>query len=187
MRTFVAIEVDQSCRKKLRNAIEALKPVAEGVRWVNDNALHLTLKFIGELDEKELPTAISAIENAAAQSSPFNMEVAGISGFPPRGTPKVVFAAVSEPEGILELLHESVDETLHHDLGVKQETRKFVPHITLGRVKKRGKAPTLNEMQDTVKDDYFGAVAVSGMELIKSDLTPDGPIYTTLHEFTLGG
>lgn len=187
MRTFVAIEVDQSCRQKLKNAIEALKPVADGVRWVNDNALHLTLKFIGELGEKELPTAISTIQNAATESSPFNMEVAGISGFPPHGTPKVVFAAVKEPEGILEHLHESVDERLHYELGVKQENRKFVPHITLGRVKKRGKAPTLSEMQDAIKEDYFGAVAAGSMELIKSELTPDGPVYTSLHEFTLGG
>jgi len=187
MRTFVAIEVDQSCRQKLKNAIETLKPVSDGVRWVRDNALHLTLKFIGEVEENELPAAISAIQSGAAQSSPFKMEVAGISGFPPRGTPKVVFAAVQEPEGILKHLHESVDEALHHDLGVKQENRKFVPHITLGRVKKRSKAPTLDDMRDTVKDDYFGAVAISGMELIKSELTPDGPIYSTLHEFTLGG
>jgi len=187
MRTFVAAELDAACRDKLWKAIEILRGQAGGVRWVKPNALHLTLKFIGQLPETEVPTALAALEPAAQGAPPFSMRVAGISGFPARGTPSVIFARVEETTGSLVALQAAIDAALNEHLGVERERRRYVPHITLGRVKDRRKCPGVELLAQAVQDDQFGAVDVDSVVLMKSDLTPQGAIYTPLRRFALRG
>ena len=135
MRTFVAIELDEECRRRLARAQEELRRGCGGVRWVHREGLHLTLKFIGELAEIDIPSAVSAISSAASQASLFRMTVEGISGFPPKGRPRIIFARIEEPRGVLLALAEAVDHGLCEALGIAREKRSFKSHVTLGRVK----------------------------------------------------
>ena len=187
MRTFVAIELNESVRRRLLQAIGTLQNGAEGVRWVREDQLHLTLKFIGELDERDLPDAIECLQEATAGVEPFTMRIEGLSGFPPRGTPRVVHIGVEEPTGALMTLHDAVEENLAEAVGVKPESRRYIPHITLGRVKKRSLCPSLDKMQDALQVDDFGEVEVDSMVLMKSDLKPTGAVYSVVHEFPLAG
>jgi len=187
VRTFVAIELDCKCREALLGAIEALRPIAGGVRWVKAGALHLTLKFIGELSEAELPVAVETLQPIAQAARRFSMNVSGLSGFPPRGKPNVVFADVQEATGALNSLQEAVDGALSERLAIERERRRFVPHITLGRVKDRRQCPDVATLAGALQEDDFGTVAVDSLVLMKSDLTPQGAIYTPLHRFPLGG
>ena len=190
MRTFVAIELTQQCRDNLLEAIDTLDSIAGGVKWSDEKKLHLTVKFIGELDEDVLPDAIEALQKPAEKIPPFSMDISGISGFPPKGpkgVPNVLFAAVQEDSGTLQNLQSSVEDALAEDLGLEREDRDYIPHVTLGRVKEKGFCPPLPKLVKQLPDSYFGKVPVSQMALIKSELTRDGPIYTPLHEFTLQG
>lgn len=187
MRTFVAIELDDLCKDKLERAIDALRPAGGSVKWVRRDALHLTIKFIGELETAELPAAISAIESASSAAPPFTMRVAGLSGFPPRGRIRVVHVEVEENSGALASLQKGVDQGLAQAAGVKPEQRRFVPHITLGRAKRQGRPPSLEDLSAALTDQDFGSVEVDSLVLIKSDLTPQGPIYTLVHQFALKG
>jgi 2'-5' RNA ligase len=94
---------------------------------------------------------------------------------------------VHEKTGALKSLQEGVDKALAEKLGVAREGRAFVPHITLGRVKRPTGVPTVDEMSETVKDQDCGLVEVTSIVLMKSDLRPQGPIYTPLHMFALAG
>ncbi len=185
MRTFVAIELDDACRRALAEATDALRQVADGVRWVKAESIHLTLKFIGELAERDVPTAVSALEEAVRGIGPFTMEVGGISGFPPRGTPRVIHAGVRAETGALLGLQKKVEDALANGIGVEKDRRHYVPHLTLGRVKDRRKCPSLDALSAAVEDQDFGRVDVDSIVLMRSDLRPTGAVYTPIQRFSL--
>ncbi len=187
MRTFVAVELDEPCRRALARAAEALKDAAPGVRWVRPEAMHLTLKFIGELAEADLPAAIGCLQEPAAAGRPFTMEVAGLAGFPPRGTPRVIHVGVEEPSGALEKLQAAVEEALAGELGIAPQKRRYVPHVSLGRVKDRRRCPTVGELAGLLDAQQFGRVQVDSFVLMMSALRPTGALYTPIHRFPLHG
>jgi 2'-5' RNA ligase len=187
MRTFIAIELDDACRRRLVKAVELLRPLAAGVRWVSAESLHLTLKFIGEMDELAVPAAIEALGPAAAVAEPFTMRVAGVSGFPPHGKPRVVHVGIEEPSGVLAAVQATVEHVLAEGLGVAPEGRRWTAHITLGRVKDARRCPRVEQIAAAVPEQDFGLVDVDSLVLMASDLRPTGAVYTPVHRFHLGG
>ena len=186
MRTFVAVELDADCRRALLKAVERLKPLAGGVRWVEPEAMHLTLKFIGEVDELAIPGAIEAMLPAAEAAEPFDMHVAGVSGFPPSGKPRVIHVAVEEPTGRLAALQAAIESALALELGVAPEQRRWTPHVTLGRVKDSRRCPRVEQIAVALPEQEFGTVYVESFVLMASELLPSGPVYTPVHRFGLG-
>jgi len=186
MRTFVAIELDEATRRKLSAAVERLRRAAGDVKWVDAHGAHMTLKFIGDIEDKDLPAAVAALRAAAARSRPFVMRVHGISGFPPRGRPRVIHAPAEEPTGTLLALAEAVEEALFDAISVEPEDRSFKAHVTLGRVREGKHCPSVEELSRLVGDQEFGQVEVKEIVLMKSDLTPRGPVYTPLEHIPIG-
>jgi len=187
LRAFVAIELDDACRRELRRMLEVLRPLAAGVRWVRPESVHLTLKFIGELPEPELPAALECLGAAAAASPPFGITVSGLSGFPRRGVPRVIHVGVEEPTGALARLQRAVEDGIKDALGVAREKRRFTPHVTLGRVRNRRACPRMEAICAAVQDQHVGCVQVRSIALIKSELRPEGAVYTVIERFPLGG
>ena len=187
MRSFVAIELTEPCRRALRTAIETLQRLAPGVRWVRPESLHLTLKFIGATDEADLPRTIERLTAVAAGSGPFVMDVSGLSGFPPHGTPRVVHVELHEPTGTLMALQKAVEDAIVEELGAAREDRPFTAHVTLGRTKDRRDCPTVDELSAALKRQDFGQVSVESFVLMRSELRPGGAVYTPVPRFALGG
>ena len=160
MRTFVAIELTDGCRRALARAADIVRPIAPGVRWVRPEAIHLTLKFIGDLPEADLPDAIGCLEAAAEGVGPFAMALSGLSGFPPRGTPRVIHVGIGEPTGTLAALQKAVDRGLSGKLRIPRERRRFTPHVTLGRVRDRRRCPSVEEIGAALTDQDFGTVSL---------------------------
>ncbi len=186
MRTFVAAQLDDECRQRLLDAIAALRRVAKNVRWVREAQLHLTLKFIGEIQDRDLPCAIGALRAAADSAGrPFTMHVAGLSAFPPRGKPRVIHVEVRETTGALQDLHHVIEQALAEQLAVAPESRAYVPHITVGRVRDRRTAPHTDELAAALPEQDFGRVSVTSFVLMRSELKPTGAEYSVLHEFLL--
>ena len=185
MRTFVAIELDDECRRNLAMAVDQMAHAVEGIKWVDPDNAHLTLKFIGQLDEKDVPDALEVLEAAAGEAQPFTMRVNGISAFPSERKPRVIHAPVEESSGVLEELAGVVDSGLAEALGIEREKREFKPHVTLGRTRKGKSCPPIDELASEVRESYFGLVEVEEMVLMKSDLTPRGAIYTPLNHIPL--
>ncbi len=183
MRCFVAIELNEECRFALGGAVGRLRSIAGDHKWLPTGSMHLTLKFIGAAGEERLPEISRALHRACLGVAPFTMRVEGLGGFPPAGRPKVIFAGVKEPSGQLMRLAERVDNELAEGVGIGKETRGFVPHITLGRVRRNRSCPPVQFMSGELETTSFGAVDVNEVVLMRSELFPDVARYSVVERF----
>jgi len=186
MRTFIAVDLDPAVKTALAGLLRKLRwRGPKGITWVREAGLHITLKFLGEIDEAMAGRVGTALESAAAAVPAFRLAVRGTGAFPgaPRA-PRVLWAGTDEPAPFADLF--SRLETGLEALGFARETRPFHPHLTLGRVKSpSGVRDVLGELERW-RDVEFGAMTVSGVTLFKSALRPDGAVYSPLTEARLG-
>jgi 2'-5' RNA ligase len=180
MRIFIAAELSEQCRSRLAEAIDELDEEASGLRWVDPTTAHITLKFIGDMDEENLPPVIQVMEDAVRGVDPVRVQVAGLSAFPNSSRPRVLYTPVKDPGGVLAEIADELNEGLAETLGVKREKRSFVAHATLGRVKRGKICPPPEDLAPLLSDPDFGKVEVNDIVLMKSDLTPQGAVYSVL-------
>jgi 2'-5' RNA ligase len=177
IRSFLAVEVAPAVREGLVAMKRELAAAAADVRWVRDQALHVTIKFLGSVDEESL-AEIHGVLAAALRSFPtFAVEVRGLGIFPNLRRPRVVWAGTPAVE--LARLSSAVDAALK-PLGVARESRPFQGHITLGRVRSARGWARLEEALKVHWNDDFGVCQASELTAYRSDLRPDGAVYTKL-------
>ncbi len=126
-RLFVAIELPDT----LKEEVFAIRNDLPGGRWVSPDQLHLTLRFIGEVDEQTLLAVKKGL--STVRGAPFQLAVAGIGHFPPAKSPRILWAGVHADSTLL-LVQRGVESALQH-AGIPGETRPFAPHITIARLK----------------------------------------------------
>jgi 2'-5' RNA ligase len=184
MRTFIAIPIPDKCRTMLQKLQENLRPCGSDVRWVAVPSIHLTLKFLGEVNPETLPELTQNIENTVKAQAGFELRLHGLGCFPNLRNPRVIWCGIEGETERLSALHQKV-ETACVPLGFAPENRVFHPHLTLGRVKgKRNLQPLLDcikigsELECTFKADRFN--------IYRSTLTPQGAVYTVLKAIVLG-
>jgi 2'-5' RNA ligase len=181
VRAFVAVHLDADTRAALATAAGALRQHGAGlpVAWVAPDNLHLTLKFLGGIDEARVQSVIDALHTAVRGHPPFDIEVGGLGAFPSRTRARALWAGFLAGGDRLAALAAAVDDALA-GLGVPREDRAFSPHITLGRVRAPGRAPALADALTAGAAQRFGRVAVAEVALMRSDLSPRGARYTRL-------
>jgi 2'-5' RNA ligase len=175
VRVFIAIDLPPGVKERIAEMQRDLVKCDAKLTLVNPAITHLTLKFVGEVDE----TLLGAIrkELAGLSGEPFRMEVSGIAGNNPR-RPRVIWTQARD-SGECAALHGAIEDLLA-PLGVKREDRAFTPHITVARVKQFH--PSLLSRIESLAATDFGPVEVAGCVLKKSTLTPKGPVYEDLME-----
>ncbi|HNQ24726.1 MAG TPA: RNA 2',3'-cyclic phosphodiesterase [Phycisphaerae bacterium] len=185
MRLFVAILLDEPVRLGLKRVQEHLTPGCSGVRWVRWDQLHVTLKFLGEVRDGDVPKVCSAVTEAAATLPAFDMTLRGTGCFPPRGLVRIVWAGIDEPTGTVVRLAEAVENRLA-DLGFPREQRPFSPHITIGRVKEDH---SNGGIRRAVGAGSFAALpqAVERIAVMASVLAREGPTYSIVSRANLSG
>ncbi|MEZ6074884.1 MAG: RNA 2',3'-cyclic phosphodiesterase [Pirellulaceae bacterium] len=146
-RVFVAIELDMVSAGSIARLVKGLQANLSDVRWSRPEQLHLTLKFIGEVDNRELPQFCNALRDACAGIEPFSLELSGLGAFPKNKPPRVVWVSAEDPHGMLGKLAERLDERMVA-LGVPREKRAFTPHLTLGRVARGADLPRLQQAME---------------------------------------
>jgi 2'-5' RNA ligase len=194
MRTFLAIPVplvdlqgeysDSLQRDCLQDILDEFYEMGTAVRPVGYNGVHLTLKFFGDLTVEQIRAASEVVASVATVVPEFDFHLRGLGAFPSERRPSVVWVGVADGDACASLV-ETLEATLG-EAGFPLETRPFQPHVTLARVKARP-PECLAGLLSRFADTDFGCFPVSSIELIASELTPNGPIYTTLEEFKLGG
>lgn len=150
-----------------------------GVAWVKASNLHLTLKFLGDVEEQRIEAIATSLTKAAAQVDAFDLTIGGFGAFPTRARPRVIWVGANGPR--LHALVESIESALE-PLGFPRETRPFAGHITLGRVRARS---TRGLSCHTGAEGHHGATRVTRIVLMRSQLTPGGASYTELGVFSL--
>ena len=183
-RLFVAVEVDSDVRARLVEVQRILATSGANVKWVEFENIHLTLKFIGEVDATVTHKIGEIVGEAARQVPPFSYSVDGLGTFPEKGPPRVVWAGVGKGAEPLVRLFQLLNRSLV-SYGVAFERRRFVPHITLGRVRSKTGGSSLRSAVEQFADRHFGIVDVDRVLLFESRLTKSGPIYTPVATFDL--
>ena len=173
MRLFIALKTDLD-KNKVFSVEKALMRRYHNVKWVDKDNLHLTLKFLGEVDDLQSGSIKSKLEDIARNFTGFSYAYYGISAFPNKKRARVIFVAVKSGERIVELM-KVIDSNLS-TLGFGRE-KSYVPHLTLGRARE--------PLNITHSDVDFPPLNVnaSGLHLIKSTLTKYGPIYEVIAQF----
>ena len=190
MRAFVAIKLDQHLITQLQNQANRIQSIIgeDVVRWVRPEGVHLTLKFLGEIDKKQSHALQRLLREVSAEISPFVIRVAGFGCFPAVRKPRVLWVGVEEESGGLLRLQQMLDHRLN-DLGFPREKRRFHPHLTLGRVKRHIRGQDLSQEAQrlhSVEIGSLGELRVDQIHLVRSELGPGGARYSTLGAFTLG-
>ena len=181
MRSFIAVELDPGIKKAILTAASRLHKDGLNASWVKDSGIHLTLKFLGEIDPKQTPEISSALEEAAEAIQPFEIQVCGLGAFPNRRRPRVIWAGVEEKSGALRNLWKGIEDSLSR-LGFKKEGREFHPHITFGRIRK---SPI--DITTSLQEPFdAGEQGVDEIVLFQSELHPKGAVHTPLSHLKLG-
>ena len=184
IRVFIAIEINSEIKNELSEYLSKLKRTGADVKWVSPENIHLTLKFIGYIEKESLINLNKVISDAASNIEPFSISIGNIGAFPSLNKPRVVFVCVQERGNNLFKIYERLDEGVE-PLGIKKESKKYVGHITLGRVKSQKNISKLKNTLNSGTECYFGREKVTSLSLIQSRLTPTGPLYTRLNNFIL--
>jgi len=190
IRTFIAIELDQAHHRALGDLQARFKRErnARGVRWVAPENIHLTLKFLGDVDAATVPALQRAVVDVCAGSAPFTLRIVGASAFPSTQRPNVVWVGLSGEVERAALLAKQIDDACAA-LGFAREERPFSPHLTLGRVK-RDASPSdrrfIGEMIVNARVGDLGELRAERVIVMKSELRPGGSVYTRLAVAELG-
>jgi 2'-5' RNA ligase len=186
-RTFVAMEINEPIRARAGELIAALAGTTAEVKWVEHHNLHLTLKFLGEVHDREIAQVCQTVARGAAKIEPFELEVRGAGAFPTAARPRTVWLGAGEGAEPMVALHDHVEAALA-ELGYREEHRRFQTHLTIGRV--RGGGPGIAELGTLLvqhADFMVGRMTVQKVTVFCSTLTADGPIYEALGSARLGG
>ena len=181
MRLFIAVELPDEVKEKIAGLVSELKKEVAGVRWVEGKNLHLTLKFLGWVEDKKMGEVNALMERAAKGCGGFKAKVEGAGSFPEGKPPRVIWVGFSEGSDKLKSLAEGIEKLFSH-AGYRQEEKEFASHVTIGRVKEAG---NIREKLAGSKKAAFGEFFIGALALMKSELTPQGPIYEKLKEVKL--
>lgn len=185
MRLFVAADLPDATRREIASLQGRLRPMSLPVRWVAVEGIHLTWKFLGETGEDMIDRLAAGLEEAAAMSAPFLMEPRGLGAFPGRGRPRVIWLGLSGDLERASDLHRRIEAELG-ERGVAREARRFVPHLTLGRVTGPGRGGWRAAL-DAVAGVALTKFEVNEIVLFESHLRPAGASYLPLRRLPLRG
>ncbi len=188
MRSFLAFDITDEMRAELAAVINLLESKSKGIRWVEPKGMHCTIRFFGEVEEELLMGKLAqVIEQEVRHQSPIGLVGRGFGVFPNWRYPRVLWAGLGGDVEAVISLHRRLEEAFS-EFGFKKDPRELRLHLTLGRAKSRVKdSGQLMPLVEKMSEREFGKLTVSKLTLYKSDLTKEGPIYTPLKVFSLGG
>ncbi len=187
IRTFIAVDVSPEAKDTLEWLIGRLKEMERGrIRWGRPQGIHLTLKFLGDVDPDRVKGILEAVEKASSGMGPFQVALSGVGAFPNPETPRVIWVGLQGQLDSLVSLQQRVEQEMA-SLGFPKEGQPFSPHLTLGRVignwGRGGHGLDLSKV--TLEDEV--AWRVDEVHLMQSTLTPAGAIYQRLGSIPLRG
>ncbi len=181
VRAFVALNFPDRLRHELWDALAPLRecPKKLPVKWVRAENIHLSLKFLGDVEETRDAELVAALNRAAGmghEPRPLTLQITGFGVFPDYHRPHVLWAGVT-PEPGLELLQHGVEQAFA-PLGFPTEARAFRPHVTLGRAARDARPRDFTGLEEILAGtDFDATVTVTEVDLMQSTLQPTGPVY----------
>lgn len=184
MRTFFAVNLPPNMLDKVDNISKFFmkETSTPALKWVEKDNLHLTIKFIGEVSESKVEQVKHTIVQSLQHHKTFEIEISGLGMYPHQNNPRVVWLGIINEKPLIQIA-QKLDQTLT-TLDIKPEQRAFSPHLTIARVRRNTDKTTAMAIGKTLSNyqvDPLGAFTIDRVVLYQSQLTPTGPVYSTLH------
>ncbi len=184
IRTFICFELPEHVKNTLDELQSELKRYGRGVRWVRPQGIHLTLKFLGDVEANLIDRIGDGVKRASNGMSPIDIRLQQAGAFPNFKRPRVFWVGIDEPSGRLPGLYAAIEDAMA-GLGFAKEQRPFSPHLTIGRVKSHD---GLNAVIEALKDVKLSPMKFTAGRVVvmQSQLRPGGAVYTPLKIIELG-
>lgn len=182
MRCFVAVEIPDGVKAALAQVSARLRECRARASWVRTEHMHLTLRFLGDVDYGKADSFAGHLREALGGIGAFPLQVRGVGAFPNARRPSVVWAGVGPADGALGNV-QALCEQAALAIDLPREAKPFHPHITLARIKSIGPNADLTLAIEREAACPAGEFIASSVSLFKCELTPRGPIYTLIEEF----
>ncbi len=188
IRAFIAVDLSPEIRSHLDSIGSDFKQMIgnHAVRWVPTENIHLTLKFLGDVSISSLGLVKQALDNEVSGHHAFNISIGNLGAFPKVRAPRVIWVGVEGPESLQVLQH--AIETQMSRLGYEPDQRPFSAHLTLGRVSRNARSDEIQAVSsalERLKIGFLGITPVKEVRLYKSDLRPEGAVYSCVHASSL--
>ncbi|GJL64409.1 MAG: RNA 2',3'-cyclic phosphodiesterase [Nitrospirales bacterium] len=186
IRVFLAIRLNSEIREALDHFQDHVASILP-VKWVPSDSMHLTVKFLGDIEPEQVSVLQEALREVVADTAQFSLRIQGLGGFPSLQKPRILWVGVSGAVDHLDVLVACVESALS-PLGYAKEVRPYHPHLTLSRIKTNTREiGRIIETSDLLKQKcVFGNVLVDRLGLYQSRLTSHGAIYSMLWELPFG-
>ncbi len=182
MRLFIAVEIGSEARGKIGESMERLKGMGFGARFVEQDKLHITLKFLGDVKDGQLKGLCEDVGDVVKKHSCFSFTLGGVGYFGKRNDIRVVWVDVKDGAERLQNLMREVQERLNY---VRKDEHEPVPHLTIARVRHAPENAGLADELEKLGDVKFGEVRVKEVKIKSSVLTGKGPVYSDYKSFSL--
>jgi 2'-5' RNA ligase len=180
LRAFIAVPIPDAVVAFLRKVQEQLQSSGLNLRWVVTDNIHLTLKFLGDIDRNLVSDVADRMDAAARTIPPFLLKASGVGVFPNRRQARVLWVGMGGDLECLKAIQTTLEAGLE-SVGFSTEARRFQPHLTIGRSRRRLDAQTLDASLEPLKAVCSDSFRVDRLQLLRSKLTPAGAIYSRLH------
>jgi 2'-5' RNA ligase len=187
MRCFIAIDINEEVRAALGDLQQELGEKADvkkgDVKWVKPEAVHLTLKFLGEVKDAKVMEVCNIVKEVCGRHESFELDIEQVGHFGGKSA-RVVWVGTGAGSDSLKRLAEGLEGPLGA-AGWPKEGRAFTGHLTICRVKRSSAGVKLARVSKEYKDFKAGTITAGSVSVYQSELTPKGPIYTVLGNFKL--
>lgn len=184
MRLFIANPIQANIRSELDKIITNLKKTNADIKWVRPESIHITLKFLGEVEEQRVNDIFNVLLKYEGQKGVLQAEIKGVGFFPDLKHPRVIWIGLEEKPAYLAELASIIDSDLSK-LGFEKEKRSFSPHLTIGRFRSLHRSNHLLEETENIRNTSFSTFQINEYNLYLSVLKPSGAEYKILRSFKL--
>jgi RNA 2',3'-cyclic 3'-phosphodiesterase len=187
IRVFIAVDIGEGVRKKAAALQEKLARSAAGVKWVEPAGMHLTLLFLGEVEELEVVSICRVVGEQARALPAIGVHFGGLDAFPTPRRPKILWVGVHQGAQELIRLHDALEEPLLELGCYRREERAYSPHLTLGRLAQEDRAGSWGSILAGHEGWDGGSADVEEVLIMQSELRRDGPVYSVMGRAPLLG
>jgi RNA 2',3'-cyclic 3'-phosphodiesterase len=180
LRVFIALPIPSTVAAFLERIQGRMRSADASIRWVPAANIHLTLKFLGEIDPSSVPGIAARMDAAARSTPPFFLSAQGVGVFPNLRQARIVWVGLTGDLDRLAMLHRTLEAELER-LSFQRESRVFRAHLTIGRMRRRLDPKALGDLQAPLKTTASDPFRADRISLFRSVLKPSGAEYTRLH------
>jgi 2'-5' RNA ligase len=177
-RLFIAVELNDAIKHRIQEAQSLLKTIRGKVGWTKPEQMHLTLKFLGNVDEEKIPAVLEGMNRAVSEAAAFHVDIEGLGAFPSQGRINVLWVGI-KPNSSLAELHKCLEDEMSA-IGFEREEREFSPHLTLGRVREAFDGLACRKLLEQHRAFPVGGQVVDRIILFSSELNPTGAVYSII-------